>query len=183
MHHQVLQARPLAGRSSVIQPFPYSVRHKTEPLSLVARLEGRQIRLYQNGIDRGYLEFTARWDLKDILVDQSLRGKDLASVLVYFYAALAAANGAHNVDVLTPSGTGLWRRTGFVITPNAINSHNPPSVSGVTSTVRNTARQLALNTFTIEDYVAPQPAPRPAPHMNPRRNEDAHSGKGGIFEL
>jgi len=173
----------MAGRSSVIQPFPYSIRHKTEPLALVAKLEGRQIRLYQHGIDRGYLEFTGRWDLKDIIVDASLRGKDLASVLVYLYAALAAANGAGNVDVLTPSGVGLWRRTGFVITPNAINPHNPPSVAGVTSTVRNTARQLALNTFTIEDYVEPKPAPKPPAQKDPRQDEDSHYGKGGLFEL
>src|SRR5205823_8875672 len=160
----------------VIQRFPFTIKHRTEPLVLIARWQNPHIELYRHGIEVGYLKIKLNgsvWGLKDIIIhDESMRGKDLGVLLVYFFARFAAQNGATGLEVLLPNASGLYKRTGFVITPNS-NPHNPPTITGVPATVRNTAQGVANASYEIKEGVALQQPARLPPRalINNNSNE------------
>jgi len=135
------------------------------------KLEGTRIVLYRHGIEVGYLQMSFQktdtgtiWELKDIYVHgEGMQGGGLGKLLVYFFALLAAGNGAIQLRVLLQNNPALYADAGFTVTPNA-NPHNPPSVTGVPATVRDTARGLVNALFRLQDGLPPsQPAPLPPP--------------------
>jgi hypothetical protein len=155
------------GAAGSLQRFPFTVEDRDDTLTVVVRLEGSYIRLYVHGVEAGYLriiQYDTEWDLKDIIVhNENLRGRDLGSVLVYFFALIASSNGAKTLAVLLPNGSGLYARNGFVITPNS-NPSNPPAITGDPATVRDTALGNIQGRYRItRGLPAPsQPAPRPS---------------------
>ncbi|HET6763565.1 MAG TPA: hypothetical protein VFH27_07825 [Longimicrobiaceae bacterium] len=163
----LLHAAPVGARNA-IQRFPFAFSERNGLLRLSGRQEGWYLNLYSHGIEIGYIKFSTRPDgsggtileLKDIIVhDENMRGEGLGTVLVYLFGELAVAGGFTGVSVLTPNGRNLYARTGFVITPNQVNPNNPPDISGVPLTVRNTARGLVTGRFLI---VNGPPPPVPA---------------------
>lgn len=163
----LLRHRAGGAAPRAIQRFPYTLESTDERMVIVAKLEGGYITLYRHGVEAGYLRIKWQdklWELKDIIIhDPSLRGRDLGSVLIYLFAMLAVANGATGLAVLLPNGSGLYARNGFVITPNAVNPNNPPTITGNPTTVRNTALGNVQASYRITPGLpAPsQPARRP----------------------
>jgi len=154
------------GRRDRIQRFPFAFSERNGLLRLSGRQEGWYLNLYSHGVEIGYIKFSTRNDghggnileLKHILVhDESLRGAGLGTVLIYLFGELAVAGGFSSVSVLLPNGTGLYARTGFVVTPNQ-NPNNPATITGDPVTVRNTARGLLAPRFLIVDG-PPPPVP------------------------
>ena len=157
-----------AGRS--IQRFPFAFSERNGLLRLSGRLEWPYLNLYSHGVEIGYIKVSTRDDgrggqileLKHIQVlDPGSRGGGLGTVLIYLFGELAVAGNFASVAVLLANGQGLYARTGFVVTPNADNPANPPAITGVPATVRNTARGLLAGRFLIVDG-PPPPVPAPA---------------------
>lgn len=181
LHQQQPVARPVpagaATRSMVVQKFPFTIASRQVPTrdKLAARFNSPNIELYRDAERVGYLKIKRdgdTWGLKDILVDGSMRGRDIGTVLVYLFALVAHSNGAKKLEVLMPNGSGLYARSGFVVTPGHT-PHHPPSIAGDPATVCAKARIHAVAAFDITKGEPPRSPPNdwiesPAPSWNNR---------------
>jgi hypothetical protein len=178
---------PAAQRDGTVQRFPFTATGIARALTIVVQLEGARIVLYSHGVEVGYLQISQQrtdagtiWELKDIFVHgEGMQGGGLGKLLVYFFALLAASNGAIQLRVLLQNNPALYRDAGFTITPNA-NPQNPPSVTGVPGTVRDTARGLVDALFRLQDGLPPPSKPAPLPPPGKRLINDNTYGRPDI---
>lgn len=169
-------------RPGVVQKFPFTIEHRTarEMGRIVARWANPDIELYRHGVHLGLLKIDVRgtvWGLKDILIDGSLRGRDLGTLLIYLFAELAVKNGATALEVQMPNGTGVYQRAGFTVTAGAT-PHHPATITGVPATVRDRARGIALAQYRLTagepPIAAPSPVPRAADVRRPLINNNRY---------
>lgn len=178
------KAPEAGGKETPIQLFPFQVTHNDSSISFIARFSGSTVHLYNRAMEEvAYLEIDVRdneWGMKNIYVHgDDAQGLNLGTLLVYFAAKLAHANGIAKLLVLTPSGQNLWTNNGFTAT---VREHMPPIIVGTPGEVLAVAEPAVHGIFTIVNYPAPTAKPAP-PFKDPRRFDDHDHGPGGIFEL